>query len=102
MEASPSLCHPDRSRATVCFVKGERVGLVVEKTWTGSTWETRCVSHFPPTLRRLGYWYLREQDSSRWHLSELLQHVPSFGIESHQEFMSQSDTNHFLGFAGRS
>jgi hypothetical protein len=80
--------------------RGVRGGLVVEKTWTGSTWETLRVSHFPPTLRRLGY--LREQNSSRWRLSELLQHVPSFGIESHQKFMSQSDTNNFLRFAGRS
>jgi hypothetical protein len=100
MEAPPSpLGHPERSRATVCFVKRVRVGLVVEKTWTGSTWETRCVSHFPPTLRRLVF--LRKQNSSRWRLSELLQHIPSFGIESDQEFMSQSDANHFLGFAGR-
>jgi hypothetical protein len=28
-----------------------RVGLVVEKTWTESTWETLCVSHFSPRLR---------------------------------------------------
>ena len=58
-----------------------------------------CVSHFPPTLRRLVF--LRKQNSSRWRLSELLQHVPSFGIEPHQEFMSQGDANHLLGFAGR-
>src|SRR5271155_4183369 len=32
-----------------------------------------CVSHFPPTLRRLGY--LRKQNMGRWRLSELLQHV---------------------------
>jgi hypothetical protein len=37
------------------FVKGERDGLVVEKARTRSAWETLCVSHFPPTLRRLGH-----------------------------------------------
>ena len=44
-----------RSGATVCFVKRVKAGLVVEKAWTGSTWETLRVSHFPPTLRRLEY-----------------------------------------------
>ena len=87
------------SRATVCFVKRVRVGLVVEKAWTGPLGKRGCVSHFPPTLRRLVF--LRKQNSSRWRLSELLQHVPSFGIEPHQEFMSQGDANHLLGFAGR-
>ena len=57
---------------------------------------------FPTFPQRCGGWgFLRKQNSSRWRLSELLQHVPSFGIESHQEFMSQGDANHFLGFAGR-
>jgi hypothetical protein len=57
---------------------------------------------FPTFPQRCGGWgFLRKQNSRRWRLSELLQHIPSFGIESHQEFMSQGDANHFLGFAGR-
>src|ERR1700679_1066001 len=87
------------SRATVCSVKRVRVGLVVEKTWTGSTWETRLRFPLSPNAAAAGF--LRKQNSSRWRLSELLQHVASFGVESHQEFMSQGDANHFLGFAGR-
>ena len=99
MEAQTPTCHPERSRATVCSVKRVRVGLVVEKTWTGSTWETRLRFPLSPNAAAAGF--LRKQNSSRWRLSELLQHVPSFGIEAHQEFMSQGDANHFLGFAGR-
>ena len=89
----------ERSGATVWFVKGVRVGLVVEKTWTRSTWETLRVSHFPPTLRRLGY--LGRQSRSTCCCFELA-YFPSFGIESHQEFMSQRDTDNFLRFACRS
>src|ERR1700728_298500 len=93
------LLRPRASRATVCFVKRVRVGLVVEKAWTGSTWETRLRFPLSPNAAAAGV--LRKQNSSRWRLSELLQHVASFGVESHQEFMSQGDANHFLGFAGR-
>jgi hypothetical protein len=88
-----------RRGATVCFVK--RFGVVVEKTWTESTWETRLRFPLSPNAAAAGV-FLRRQNSSRWRLSQLLQHVPSFCIESHQEFVSQSDANHFLGFAGRS
>jgi hypothetical protein len=88
-----------RRGATVCFVK--RFGVVVEKTWTESTWETRLRFPLSPNAAAAGV-FLRKQNSSRWRLSQLLQHVPSFCIESHQEFVSQSDANHFLGFAGRS
>jgi hypothetical protein len=50
----PSLCHPERSRATVCFVKRVRVGLVVEKAWTGPTWETRLRFPLSPNAAAAG------------------------------------------------
>jgi hypothetical protein len=50
----PPLCHPERSRATVCFVKRVRVGLVVEKAWTGPTWETRLRFPLSPNAAAAG------------------------------------------------
>jgi hypothetical protein len=47
-------CHPERSGATVCFVKRVRVGLVVEKAWTGSTWETRLRFPLSPNAAAAG------------------------------------------------
>jgi len=94
----PTLCHPDRSGATVCFCQGR-------EGWFGcgkGADEVRLGNavRFPLSPNAAATGSLRHQNRSRWRFSEFLACFSSFGIESDQEFMSQSDTDYFFCFAG--
>ena len=86
------------SGATVCFCQGR-------EGWFGcgkGADEVRLGNavRFPLSPNAAATGSLRQQNRSRWRFSKLLACFSSFGIESDQEFMSQSDTDYFFCFAG--
>ena len=68
------------------------------KGGSGLPRKTASVFRFP-TSSAAGKATCLESAQQNW-MGKMESHLPCFGIETGKQFMSESDANHFLGFAG--